>query len=210
MKNNKNVNKGEKKMKNTLNAKKEKIENFLNWLADPLYKRKQEDIRHQLEKMMLDKSRDLKIGDSVKILYGSYKGQIGEVFDFSINQITVKVAGVERYLGREDIEIKNNPVEKIDPDTDTLESALIKKGISPKVTKAILFGYEGIILHKPISISLYSKESFYGRDLLIKTIMIFEHKYNAWNNDLFSINNNYNKKQIQSLLDDANEAKAQE
>lgn len=95
---------------------------------------------------------------------------------------------------------------KIDPNTDTLESALIKKGISPKVTKAILSGYEGIFEHHPISISLNSKESFYGRDLLIKTLMVFENRYEAWNNDLFFIDTDDYIGKVQSLLNEANEA----
>ena len=46
---------------------------------------------------------------------------------------------------------KGEKMRKINPEKDTLKSALIKTGINQKMTKAILSGYEGINLSKPLS-----------------------------------------------------------
>lgn len=88
---------------------------------------------------------------------------------------------------------------KINPDTDNIETALIKVGMSPKVAKAIVSGYEGIFPTRPISDSLNYK-CFYGRDLLHKARLVFMHKYPAWDKDLLSASCSSNKRKIETLL----------
>mgnify|MGYP002642298625 CR=1 FL=1 len=63
------------------------------------------DITDKLDKLIMEASENIQVGDKVKILNGKFKGKVGKVLDYSVEEddIEVKVGGQSRFFRFEDV-----------------------------------------------------------------------------------------------------------
>ena len=181
-------------MERTLQIKQTKIDEFSDWLLDPNCSHDIEDIQYRFEKM-LDQPQNEGAKKMEKATFkiaqehDEYQVQVFEEgkqnhdrtyftddMDDAIETFKAMVEEEERNQDKEQKKDQEKKDKDIHP-TDNLKTALSKTEIPEEVAKAIIEGYEGTGLDNPIS----EHDNFFITDLLLKTVMVFNGTYEAWN-----------------------------
>lgn len=118
--------------------------------------------------------------------------------DDAIETFKAMVEEEERNQDREQKKDQEKKDKDIHP-TDNLKTALSKTELPEEVAKAIIEGYEGTGLDNPIS----EHDNFFITDLLLKTVMVFNGTYRAWDNRLLTLkidNLKKWKKEVQKVM----------
>lgn len=104
----------------------EEKKSFAERIAKGINEKKEEKVEPKIDEK---KKMVLGVGDKVKMLRGTYKGKIGKVIDFSVedDQVDVKFSdGKVRYPGFDDIKIVEEKVIKIETPKSKFVSRLVK------------------------------------------------------------------------------------